>query len=218
MTGTERSTPSPAPLRCRWAAGENELMLRYHDEEWGVPVHDDRRLFEMILLEGAQAGLSWATVLGRREGYRRGFAKFDPLRVAAFDERDRRRLLEDPGIIRNRAKIDAAIGNAKAFLEVQEEHGSFDRFLWDFVGGKPRTNRFRDLGEVPASTDTSKALSRELKRRGFRFVGPTIVYAFMQAVGVVNDHTVDCFRHAELASMEESVLRTTARHAPAGCR
>jgi DNA-3-methyladenine glycosylase I len=175
-------------------------MIRYHDEEWGVPVHDDRRLFEMILLEGAQAGLSWSTVLGRREGYRRAFARFDPVRVAAFDDGDRRRLLADPGIIRNRAKVDAAIGNAKAFLDVQAEHGSFDRFLWDFAVGAVHTNRFRDPAEVPASTATSEALSRELKRRGFRFVGPTIVYAFLQAVGVVNDHTLDCFRHAEIAA------------------
>jgi DNA-3-methyladenine glycosylase I len=188
------------PVRCRWAAAGDDLMLRYHDDEWGVPVHDDRRLFEMILLEGAQAGLSWATVLRRREGYRRALAGFDPVRVAAFGDEDRRRLLADPGIIRNRAKVDAAIGNAAALLELQAEHGSFDRFLWEFVGGAPRVNRFRDLAEVPAETDTSRALSRELKRRGFRFVGPTIVYAFMQAVGVVNDHTIDCFRHAELAA------------------
>ncbi len=192
---------SSEPSRCEWTAGDNDLMLAYHDEEWGVPVHDDRRLFEMILLEGAQAGLSWATVLGRREGYRRAFAGFDPQRVADFTDHDKQRLLADPGIIRNRAKVDAAIGNARAFLDVQSEHGSFDAFLWDFVGGAPRINRFESLADIPASTETSAALSRELKKRGFRFVGPTIVYAFMQAVGVVNDHTVDCFRHGEVGAL-----------------
>ena len=192
---------SSEPSRCEWTAGDNDLMLAYHDEEWGVPVHDDRRLFEMILLEGAQAGLSWATVLGRREGYRRAFAGFDPQRVADFTDHDKQRLLADPGIIRNRAKVDAAIGNARAFLDLQSEHGSFDAFLWDFVGGAPRINRFESLADIPASTETSAALSRELKKRGFRFVGPTIVYAFMQAVGVVNDHTVDCFRHDEVGAL-----------------
>ena len=190
---------SPADRRrCEWARGGDALMLAYHDEEWGVPVRDDRQLFEMLLLEGAQAGLSWATVLRRREGYRRAFAGFDPHRVARFTDDDRRRLLADPGIIRNRAKVDAAIGNAAAFLTVQAEHGSFSRFLWDFVGGEPRTNRFHSLSEIPAQTDTSRALSKELQRRGFRFVGPTIVYAFLQAVGVVNDHEVGCFRHGEV--------------------
>ena len=188
-----------APTRCQWSLGGDDLMLAYHDEEWGVPVHDDVHLFEMILLEGAQAGLSWATVLGRREGYRAAFAGFDAWQVARFTDADRRRLLADPGIIRNRAKVDAAIGNAQAFLDVQAEHGSFDAFLWDFVGGAPRVNRFRSLKEIPAQTETSTDLSKELKRRGFRFVGPTIVYAFMQAVGMVNDHTIDCFRHDEVA-------------------
>ena len=184
--------------RCEWA-GDNPLMIAYHDREWGVPQHDDPKLFEMILLEGAQAGLSWATVLARREGYRKAFAAFDAAGVARFTDSDRQRLLADPGIIRNRAKIDAAIGNARAFLEVQAEHGSFDSFLWKFVGDEPEVNRFRSLAEIPAQTDTSLALSKELKRLGFRFVGPTIVYAFMQAVGMVNDHTVDCFRYLEVS-------------------
>lgn len=183
--------------RCEWA-GSEPGMLTYHDEEWGVPVHDDRHLFEMLILEGAQAGLSWATILGRRETYRQAFADFDPRKVAAFDATDRQRLLADPGIIRNRAKVAAAIDNAQAFLEIQREHGSFDAWLWAFVDGRPRTNAFRSLSELPAQTATSQALSKELKRRGFRFVGPTIMYAFMQAVGMVNDHTVDCFRYSQV--------------------
>jgi DNA-3-methyladenine glycosylase I len=173
-------------------------MLRYHDEEWGVPVHDDRKLFEFLILEGAQAGLSWSTILGRREGYRRAFAGFDPEKVAVFTRRDQEQLLSDAGIIRNRLKIRAAIDNAGAFLEIQREFGSFDAWIWEWVGGQPRKNAFRSLGEIPAETDTSRALSKELKRRGFRFVGPTIVYAFMQAVGMVNDHTVDCFRYDQV--------------------
>ena len=192
-------TPT-SPTRCQWANGGDDLMLAYHDEEWGVPAHDDLHLFEMIVLEGAQAGLSWATVLGRREGYRAAFAGFDPQRVARFTAADKQRLLADPGIIRNRAKVDAAIGNAQAFLDIQAEHGSFDTFLWDFVGGAARTNRFRTLREIPARTVTSTALSKDLKRRGFSFVGPTIVYAFMQSVGMVNDHTTDCFRYHQVGS------------------
>jgi DNA-3-methyladenine glycosylase I len=169
-------------------------MIEYHDREWGVPVHDDRVLFEFITLEGAQAGLSWETILAKREAYRRAFAGFDPARVARFTRAQRARLMKDPGIVRNRLKIDSTVTNAAAFLAVQRESGSFDRFLWNFAGGGPIRNRFRDPGEVPARTELSDALSKELKRRGFRFVGTTICYAFMQAVGVVDDHLVDCFR------------------------
>lgn len=185
-------------VRCPWASSGGPAMLDYHDREWGVPVHDDRHLFEMLILEGAQAGLSWSTVLARRHGYRRAFAGFDPAAVARFDDGDRERLLADPGIIRNRAKIDAAITNARAFLEIQHEHGSFDRFLWQRVDGAPLRNRFRTEAEVPAQTEASRDLSRLLRRHGFAFVGPTIAYAFMQAVGMVNDHLVDCFRHDQL--------------------
>ena len=175
-------------------------MVRYHDEEWGVPLHHDRALFELLILEGAQAGLSWSTILGKRDGYRRAFARFDPARVARFGARERRRLLADAGIVRNRLKIDAAIGNARAFLAVREELGSFDRYLWSFVDGQPIQNRRRSARAVPARTPLSDKLSIDLKKRGFRFVGSTICYAFLQATGVVNDHTLRCFRHAELAS------------------
>ncbi len=178
--------------RCAWAAGEpGDAMVRYHDQEWGVPQHDDRRLFEFLILEGAQAGLSWATILARREHYRAAFAGFDPVRVARFTARDAARLLGNAGIIRNRLKIAAAIGNAQAFLALQAEHGSFDRWLWQFAprGRRPAPRRMAD---VPAETAESQALSRELRRRGFRFVGPTICYAFMQAVGLVNDHLATC--------------------------
>ncbi len=173
-------------------------MLAYHDEEWGVPSHDDRHLFEMLTLEGAQAGLSWSTILRKREGYRRAFAGFDPERVAAFRSADIERLLGDPGIVRNRAKVESTISNAGAVLAVQEELGSLDEYLWGFVGGEPIVNRRRSLDDLPAETAESRALSKDLKRRGFRFVGPTICYALMQAVGMVNDHTVDCFRFEEL--------------------
>ncbi len=182
------------PTRCAWV-GDDPLSLRYHDQEWGVPVHDDRRLFEFLLLEGAQAGLSWITILRKREGYRRAFAGFDPRRVARFDARRVAALLRDPGIVRNRLKIEGAVKSARAFLAVQAEHGSFDRFVWGVVGGRPLVNARRSLREVPARTPESDALSRELRRRGFTFVGSTICYAFMQAVGLVNDHTVDCFRY-----------------------
>ena len=178
--------------RCAWAAGEpGDAMVRYHDEEWGVPQHDDRRLFEFLILEGAQAGLSWATILARREHYRAAFAGFDPTRVAHFTVRDAARLLGNAGIIRNRLKIAAAIGNARAFLALQAEHGSFDRWLWSFAprGRRPAPRRMAD---VPAETAESQALGRELRRRGFRFVGPTICYAYMQAVGMVNDHLATC--------------------------
>jgi DNA-3-methyladenine glycosylase I len=169
-------------------------MIAYHDGEWGVPVHDERVLFEFITLEGAQAGLSWETILAKREAYRRAFAGFDPARVARFTAARRAKLMQDAGIVRNRLKIESTVTNAAAFLAVQREFGSFDRFLWDFVGGEPLRNRVRSLKQVPARTELSDALSKELKRRGFRFVGTTICYAFMQAVGVVNDHTADCFR------------------------
>jgi DNA-3-methyladenine glycosylase I len=185
--------PGNQPVRCSWATGE--LMIRYHDEEWGVPAHDDRTLFEFLILEGAQAGLSWSTILNKRDNYRRAFEGFDPKRVARFDRRKIGRLLRDPGIVRNKLKIASAIANANAFLRVQDEFGSFDRYIWQFVGGKPRLNSPRSLKQVPARTPESDAMSKDLKRRGFNFVGSTICYAFMQAVGLVNDHTVDCFRY-----------------------
>ena len=184
--------------RCAWA-GTDPLYVAYHDEEWGVPVHDDRRLFEFLVLEGAQAGLSWSTVLRKRDGYRRAFDRFDPRKVARYDRRKIAALLADAGIVRNRAKIESAIKNAKAFLEVQEEFGSFDAYQWRFVGGRPLQSRRRALGEIPAHTAGSDAMSKDLKKRGFTFVGSTIIYAHMQAVGMVNDHVVDCFRHREVA-------------------
>ncbi len=188
-----------ARVRCPWC-GDDPLYVAYHDREWGVPVHDDRTLFEFLVLEGAQAGLSWLTILRKRDGYRRAFEGFDPGRVARFDPTDVERLLADPGIVRNRAKISAAIGNARAFLELSSRHGSFADWIWAFVDGRPIDNAFRTMAEVPASTPISETISRELKRRGFRFVGPTIVYAHMQATGMVNDHLVGCFRHHELAT------------------
>jgi len=183
--------------RCAWA--NNPLAIDYHDREWGVPVREDRRLFEFLVLEGAQAGLSWNTILAKRENYRRAFAGFDPRKVARFGAREQRRLLADPGIVRNRAKIDAAVLNARCFLEVQEEFGSFADYVWAFVDGRPLQGRRWSPRDVPARTEISDALSKDLKRRGFKFIGSTIVYAFMQAVGMVNDHTVGCFRHARLA-------------------
>jgi DNA-3-methyladenine glycosylase I len=173
-------------------------MLAYHDEEWGVPSHDDRHLFELLTLEGAQAGLSWSTILRKRSGYRSAFAEFDPDAVAAFTEADVERLLRDPGIVRNRLKVASAVANAARVLEVQPEYGSFSAYLWSFVGGEPIVGGFSSIAELPAETPLSRALSKDLKRRGFRFVGPTVCYAFMQAVGLVNDHTVGCFRFAEL--------------------
>ncbi len=175
-------------------------MIRYHDEEWGVPVHDDRRLFEFLVLEGAQAGLSWRTVLARRERYREAFRGFDPATVARFGARDVARLLSDAGLIRNRLKIEAAVENARRFLAVRREFGTFDGYIWSFVGGAPVVNRFRTAAEVPAETEASRAMSRDLKKRGFRFAGPTICYAFMQAVGMVNDHVRGCFRHPDAAA------------------
>lgn len=174
-------------------------MIRYHDREWGVPVHDDRRLFEFLILEGAQAGLSWSTVLRKREAYRQAFSRFDPRKVARYSAARMRRLLADPGIIRNRAKIAAAVANARAFLAVQREFGTFDAYVWSFVGGRPVQNAWRRGARLPAATEVSHALSRDLQRRGFRFVGPTICYAFMQATGMVNDHTINCFRYRQLA-------------------
>jgi len=183
--------------RCPWA-GDDPLYVAYHDEEWGVPLHDEQRLFEMLILEGAQAGLSWFTILKKREAYRRAFDGFDPARVARYTAKRQAKLLEDAGIVRNRQKVAAAVGNARAFLEVAAEHGSFDRYLWTFVGGKPRVNRFRGIGDVPAKTAESDALSADLKKRGFKFVGSTICYAYMQAIGMVNDHLTSCPRHAAL--------------------
>ncbi len=185
--------------RCGWA-GSDPLLIRYHDEEWGVPVHDDRRLFEFLVLEGAQAGLSWRTVLARRDRYREAFCGFDPDRVARFGARDVARLLSDPGLIRNRLKIEGAVGNARRFLSARREFGTFDAYIWSFAGGAPVVNRFRSAAEVPAATEASRAMSRDLRARGFRFAGPTICYAFMQADGMVNDHVVGCFRHPSAAS------------------
>ncbi len=182
--------------RCPWAV--SELGIAYHDEEWGLPAHDDRRLFEFLILEGAQAGLSWETILKKRENYRAAFAGFDPERVARFDGRRVEKLLANPGIVRNRLKIRSAVENAKAFLKVQEELGRFDSFIWQFVDGQPKINSWRSLSHVPDRTAESDAMSRELIRRGFRFVGPTICYAFMQATGMVNDHLVKCFRYAQI--------------------
>jgi len=176
-------------------------MLAYHDTEWGVPLHDDRALFELLILEGAQAGLSWTTILNRREGYRNAFAGFDLATVAAFGPDDEARLLADAGIIRNRAKVHSAIENAQAALRVAAEQGSLDRYIWSFVDGRPIQNRWEQLGELPAETDASRAMSRDLKRRGFSFVGPTICYAFMQSAGLVNDHQISCFRYAEVAAL-----------------
>ena len=184
--------------RCAWAATVRPDYQAYHDTEWGVPVHDDRLLFEFLILEGAQAGLSWETILRKRAGYRAAFDGFDPRRVAAYDARKVRRLLADAAIVRNRLKIHAAVQNARAFLTMQEAHGSFDAYVWRFVGGRPRRNAWRALAEVPARTPESDALSRDLRGQGFSFVGSTICYAFMQAVGMVNDHTTDRFRHAEI--------------------
>ena len=189
-----------AIARCPWA-GQEPIYVAYHDDEWGVPVHDDRTLFAFLLLEGAQAGLSWLTILRKRAAYEEAFAGFDPAAVARFDARTVKRLLANPGIVRNKLKIASAVRNARAFLEVQEEFGSFDAYQWRFVDGRPRQNRFRSRGEVPARTSISDAFSKDLKKRGFNFVGSTIVYAHMQAVGMVNDHLVDCFRHGPVSKL-----------------
>jgi DNA-3-methyladenine glycosylase I len=183
-------------VRCSWA--RNPLSIRYHDEEWGVPTHQDSVLFEFLILEGAQAGLSWDTILQKRENYRTALDGFDARRIARYDLRKLQALMRDPGIVRNRLKIASAVGNARAFLQTQKEFGSFDRYIWEFVGGKPRVNSWSSLGHVPARTPESDAMSKDLKMRGFKFIGSTICYAFMQAVGMVNDHAVDCFRYSEV--------------------
>lgn len=185
--------------RCAWA--KNDLAIRYHDEEWGVPVHDDQRLFEFLILEGAQAGLSWDTILRKRDNYREAFNGFDPGKVARFSEARCGKLLQNEGIIRNRLKIASAVGNAKSFIKVQGEFGSFDRYIWDFVGGKPIVNKTRSVTDIVAKTEISDAVSKDLRRRGFNFVGSTIMYAFMQATGMVNDHLVSCFRYKEVGNV-----------------
>ena len=195
------SPASRSPIkRCFWA-GDDPQMIAYHDEEWGVPIHDDRRWYEKLLLDGAQAGLSWSTILRKREGYRKAFAGFDPAKIARFTDKDVTRLMGDAGIVRNRLKIRSAISNARAFLALQDEHGSFDAWIWRFVGGKPIRGNVRGRGDIPARTPLSDALSKELRGRGFNFVGSTIIYAFMQAGGLVNDHTVGCFRWSQVAAL-----------------
>ena len=186
--------------RCGWCEG-SDLYREYHDREWGVPLHDDPRLFELLILEGAQAGLSWSTILNKREGYRRLYQGFDPQRVAAFDQERIEALLRDSAIVRNRLKVESSVSNARAFLEIQAQFGSFDRFIWDFVDGAPIQNRWDSLATLPAVTPLAETISKQLKKRGFRFVGPTICYAFMQATGMVNDHLCGCFRHAEVAEL-----------------
>ena len=193
--------------RCGWAEGVNGLYSDYHDKEWGVPVYDDRKQFEFLILEGAQAGLSWATILNRREGYRKAFAGFDPVKVARFNEAKIAALLLDPGIIRNRLKVAAAVGNARAFLAVQKEFGGFARYIWGFVGGKPIQNRRKSMKDIPATSPESDALSKDLKERGFKFVGSTIIYAHMQATGMVNDNAVTCFRYRPCAALGKKDLR-----------
>jgi DNA-3-methyladenine glycosylase I len=190
-----------AVTRCRWAEGVSLQYIEYHDTEWGVPVFDDRRQFEFLILEGAQAGLSWSTILAKREAYRKAFADFDPIRVARFTDKRIEKLLQNPGIVRNRLKVRAAVTNANAFLAVQEEFGSFSEYIWDFVDGKPIQGRRRRDADIPATSTESDALSKDLKQRGFKFVGSTIVYAHMQATGLVNDHVVQCFRHKPCAAM-----------------
>ena len=188
--------------RCKWAEGVNLEYIRYHDEEWGVPAHDDGTQFEFLILEGAQAGLSWSTILNKRDGYRKAFADFDPEKVARFTKKRVEKLLLDPSIVRNRLKVESTVTNAKAFLDVQEEFGSFSKYIWGFVDGKPLQNKFAKDGEVPATSPESDALSKDLKKRGFRFVGSTIIYAHMQATGMVNDHVTGCFRHKPCAKMK----------------
>jgi len=187
------------PRRCEWADGVDPLNVAYHDEEWGVPSHDDRHLFELLTLEGAQAGLSWATILRKREGYRSAFEQFDPDRVAGFNRRKIEGLLRDPSIVRNRLKIESAVNNAQRMLEVQAEFGTFDTYIWRFVGAAPIVGRWRTLNDLPSETKESNAMSKDLKGRGFRFIGPTVCYAYMQAAGLVNDHVTTCFRYRELA-------------------
>ena len=183
-------------IRCSWAT--TPLGIAYHDAEWGLPLHDDRRLFEFLILEGAQAGLSWELILQKRQAYREAFDEFDPVRVSAYDDAKVAELLANAGIVRNRLKVNAAIGNARAFLDAQREFGSFDAYIWGFVDGSPITNAWQSMADVPATTPLSETMSKELRKRGFRFVGPTICYSFMQAVGMINDHTTDCFRYVEV--------------------
>jgi DNA-3-methyladenine glycosylase I len=205
MSAPDASVRDVEPKRCEWVVGADALYLEYHDREWGTPSHDDRHLFEMLVLEGAQAGLSWSTILRKRPGYRRAFADFDAAKVARFNARSVERLLADPGIVRNRAKVESAVTNAKRALDVQREFGSLDAFLWSFVDGRPIVNGWRKLSEIPAETDESRAMSKDLKRRGFRFVGPTVCYAFMQAVGMDNSHVADCFRFAKIVESYEQM-------------
>lgn len=193
--------PSDSLKRCDWASTGGALDVEYHDTQWGLPTHDDRTLFEFLILEGAQAGLSWTTILKKREGYRRSFSNFDAAKVARYDRRRIERLLRNEGIIRNRLKIESAVSNAKAFLEIQQQFDSFDAYIWRFVDGKPIQNAWKRADEVPATTPISEAMSKDLKKRGFRFVGSTICYAFMQAIGMVNDHLVDCFRYQEIPAV-----------------
>lgn len=190
--------------RCSWVDLNNDLYVSYHDKEWGVPVHDERKLFEFLILEGAQAGLSWLTVLKKREAYRQAFAGFDPIKVARFSEKDINALLQNEGIIRNRLKINAAVINAQKFLEVQKEFGSFNKYQWQFVNNKTIQNNWKDIKDLPALSEIAKSLSNDLKKRGFKFVGPTIIYAHMQAVGMVNDHTTDCFRYDEVRKLSKA--------------
>lgn len=192
---------TPKVKRCGWAGDTSLAYIEYHDTEWGVPVWDDQTQFEFLILEGAQAGLSWSTILNKREGYRKNFANFDPQKVARFTAKRIEKILTDPGIVRNRLKVNSAVTNAKAFLEVQEEYDGFCNYIWGFVDGSPRQNRFRSMQEVPATSPESDALSKDLKKRGFKFVGSTIIYAHMQATGLVNDHITGCFRHKECKSL-----------------
>ncbi len=210
MPNSSIATTDDQKIRCEWV-GNKPHFIPYHDKEWGIPVHDDHRHFEMLILEGAQAGLSWSTILLRREGYRKAFAKFDPVKVARFDARKQAALLQDSSIIRNRLKIQSAITNAQAFLKVQEEFGSFDAYIWQFVGGTPKINYWKNMSQVPATTGESDALSRDLKKRGFRFVGSTVIYAHMQAAGLVNDHTTNCFRHPNNSTSQRTARRKTTK-------
>src|SRR5215469_4087379 len=196
MANARTFSPAGSKPRCPWAS--TEAMIEYHDREWGVPQHDDRVLFEFLILEGAQAGLSWSTILAKREAYRKAFSKFDPAKVARYKADNIKRLMHDPGIVRNRLKIRSAVRNARALLELKREFGSFDRYIWQFAGGAPIKNSWRTLKQIPAETDESRAMSKDLKVRGFNFVGPTVCYAFMQAVGMVNDHLVSCFRYRQV--------------------
>ena len=196
MQNADLESMKPQQVRC-WKT-ENPLYIRYHDEEWGVPVHDDKKLFELLVLEGFQAGLTWELILKRREAFRQAFADFNPVTITKFSTAEAENILKNPDVIRNRAKIQATINNAKRFIQIQNEFGSFDRFIWQFVNGKPKDHAFKSMSEMPPQTDESRAMSKELTKRGFKFVGPTICYAFMQAVGMVNDHLITCFRYKQI--------------------